>query len=616
MTSLEFQQIIKSLPTDPGIYKYFDDRNELIYVGKAKNIRKRVSSYFTKTFTGYKTHELVKKINRIEFTIVGSEQDAFLLENSLIKEYQPRFNINLKDDKTYPYIVIKNEPFPRIFLTRTKINDGSEYLGPFTSAGKVRELLAFIKEFIPLRTCKLNLTSQNIERQKFKVCLEYHLGNCKGPCEGLQSKEDYETGLQLIRQMLKGNLALVIKRYKEDMQNYVNQLQFEKAAVIKKKLEDLENYQSKSIIVSRLIGDVDVFSIFRENEMAYINYLMVYNGTIIQTHNLVLTPRLEETDAEILELAITDLREKFNSSSPEIIVPFPMEYSAGEIKITIPRAGDKKKLLDLSEKNAHYFIEEARRKKILQLEGKPDGNQNAILTQLQKDLNLPVFPSQIECFDNSNFHGSFPVAAMVFFKNGVPDKRQYRKFNIKTVSGINDFGSMKEIVGRRYRRLLAEGATLPQLIIIDGGKGQLNAAMEALKEVGMEGKATVVGLAKNIEEIFFPGDMESVKLPWNNESLKLIRRIRDEVHRFGITFHRDQRSKGTFKNELEQIKGIGKNTADALLKKYRSVKKVKDLSIEELQKDLGKSKAYIIYRHFNQEEGDKKKEGQDENPAL
>jgi excinuclease ABC subunit C len=604
MTSELYQTLLKTLPNQPGIYKYFDDKNELIYVGKAKNIRKRVSSYFTKTFTGYKTHELVQRIEKIEFTIVDSEQDAFLLENSLIKQFQPKFNINLKDDKTYPYIVIKNEPFPRIFLTRTKINDGSEYLGPFTSVGRVRELLSFIKEFIPLRTCKLNLTDQNIQKKKFKVCLEYHLGNCKGPCEALQTKEDYDDGLQQIRQMIKGNLSPVISRYKEEMNYYVSQLQFEKAEIIKKKLDGLENYQARSVIVSKSFSNLDVFSILRENDIAYINYLMVQNGTIVQTHTIVLEIKLDETNEEILILAIIDLRKKFNSLAQEIVIPFPIEYEGEDFSITIPRAGDKKKLLDLSEKNVNYFIEEMKRKKMLRLEGKTDTEKQKVLLQLQQDLHLPAFPVQIECFDNSNFQGSYPVAAMVYFKNGLPDKNEYRRFNIKTVAGINDFASMKEVVSRRYKRLLKEEIALPQLIIIDGGKGQLNAAIEGLNEIGMQGKATVVGLAKNEEEIFFPGDKESIKLPWNSESLKLIRRIRDEVHRFGITFHRNQRSRGTFVNELEMIKGIGKNTADTLLKKFRSVKNIKDLSKEDLAKTIGNSKAEIVYEYFNKgEEG-------------
>ncbi len=598
MTKEQFHTILNTLPNQPGIYKYFDENNHLIYVGKAKNIRKRVSSYFTKTFTGYKTHELVKRIDHIEFTIVNSEKDAFLLENALIKEHQPKFNINLKDDKTYPYIVIKNEPFPRIFLTRKRINDGSEYIGPFTSVGKVRDLLHFIKEFIPLRTCKLNLTDQNIARKKFKICLEYHLGNCKGPCEGLQSKEDYAEGLRQVKQMLRGNLNPVIQRYKEEMQYYANNLQYEKAEQIKQKLQGLENYQARSVVVTKSAGDIDVFSILREKGIAYVNYLMVQNGTVVQTQTIPLEPKLEETDEEILFLAIIELRNKFNSTATEVVVPMKMDLQNAPFTITVPKGGEKKKLLELSEKNVNYFLEELKRKKTLHLEDKSMGEVKKILTGLQKDLQLAELPVQIECFDNSNFQGSFPVAAMVYFSNGKPDKNEYRRFNIKTVEGINDFASMKEIVNRRYSKLLAEKKPLPQLIIIDGGKGQLNAAVEALKETGMSGKSTVIGLAKNEEEIFFPGDKESIKLPWDSESLKLIRRIRDEVHRFGITFHRNQRSRGTFTNELESIKGIGTETATQLLKKFKSIKKIKNLEEEELKKVVGPHKAEIILTHF------------------
>jgi excinuclease ABC subunit C len=598
MTPEVFQTIIKTLPVQPGIYKYYDNKSELIYVGKAKNIRKRVSSYFTKTFTGYKTHELVTRISKIEFTIVDSEQDAFLLENSLIKQFQPKFNINLKDDKSYPYLVIKNEPFPRVFLTRSKINDGSQYLGPFTSVGKVRELLLFIKQNVQLRTCKLNLTEQNIRKRKFKVCLEYHLGNCKGPCEGLQSLEDYTEGLARLKNLMKGNLNPVIHHFKNEMEQCAADMEFEKAELIRKKIEHLQNYKAKSQVVNENLGTVDVFSILKERNIAYVNYLMVNEGTIVLTKTIVLEQKLEETEQEVLAFAIGYLRNTFTSEAKEIIIPFAIEYPVEQIMLTIPKGGDKKKLLELSEKNVNYFIEELRRKKMLRLEGKSDKEKQNALLQLQKDLHLPEVPVHIECFDNSNFQGSYPVAAMVYFNNGIPDKSQYRKFNIKTVSGINDFASMKEIVSRRYKRLRNENSPLPQLIIIDGGKGQLNAAVEGLSEMDLLGKATIIGLAKNEEEIFFPGDQQSIKLPWDSESLKLIRRIRDEVHRFGINFHRNQRSRGTFVNELEMIKGIGKNTAESLLKKFRSVKKIKELSPEDLAKVIGNSKAEIINDYF------------------
>lgn len=598
MTQIEFSAIAQGIPLQPGIYKYYGTDGELLYVGKAKSLRKRVSSYFSKTFTTYKTHELVKRIATIEFTIVNSEQDAFLLENSLIKEYQPRYNINLKDDKTYPYIVIKKEPFPRVFLTRRKIADGSEYLGPFTSVARVRELLDFIKQNIQLRTCKLNLTESNIKKGKFKVCLEYHLGNCKGPCEDLQTESDYAEGLQLLKELLKGNLQPVMQHYKKEMQLLAANLQFEKAAIIQKKLTYLQQYQAKSTVVNIKTGSVDVFTVMEEGDTAYVNYLAVNNGSIVLTQTVVLQKKLSEPPAEILAFAIAQLRSTFNSTSPEIIVPIPIEYPDDTIKITVPKGGDKKKLLELSEKNVTYFREELKKKKMLHLEEKNDSEKAAVLQQLQQDLQLSELPVHIECFDNSNFQGSFPVSAMVCFKNGLPDKDNYRRYNVKTVEGINDFATMKEVVERRYKRLLQEHSPLPQLVIIDGGKGQLSAAMESIRLLGLEGKITLVGLAKNEEEIFYAGDTQSLKLPWDSESLKLIRRIRDEVHRFGITFHRNQRSRGTFKNELEQIKGIGTATANILLKKFKSVKNVKEKTAEELASVIGEKKATLLLHYF------------------
>ena len=602
MTAEGFQNIVHTLPDQPGIYKYFNAKNEMLYVGKAKHIRKRVNSYFTKTFAGYKTFELVKRIERIEFTIVNSEQDAFLLENALIKQFQPKFNINLKDDKSYPYIVIKNEPFPRVFLTRTKINDGSQYLGPFTSVGRVRELLGFIKQNIQLRTCKLNLTETNIQKGKFKVCLEYHLGNCKGPCEGLQTIGNYQQGLSQLKNLMKGNLYPVIQHFKQEMQQYADQMDFEKAEIIRKKIDHLQNYKSKSQVVNEHINNVDVFSILKDGDIAYVNYLVVNNGTIIQTKTIILEQRLDENEEEVLLFAIAQLRSTFNSDAKEIIVPFNIIYPERDIVITVPKAGDKKKLLDLSEKNVNYFREEIKKKKMLQMEEKTDVEKHKILISLQNDLHLPETPIHIECFDNSNFRGSYPVSAMVCFINGVPDKTNYRRFNVKSVQGINDFATMKEVVLRRYKRVLNEEQSMPQLIIIDGGKGQLSAAMESLTELGLEGKTTIIGLAKNEEEVFYPRDQQSIKLPWDSDSLKLIRRIRDEVHRFGINFHRNQRSRGTFVNELEQIKGIGKSTADVLLKGFKSIKKIRELSLQELSQSIGISKARIILSYFKNEQ--------------
>jgi excinuclease ABC subunit C len=599
MTSEEFTKLAPTIPLSPGIYKYYDSEGGLLYVGKAKSLRKRVSSYFSKTFTSYKTIELVSRISKIEFTIVNSEQDAFLLENSLIKNFQPIFNINLKDDKSYPYIVIKKEPFPRVFFTRRKINDGSQYLGPYTSLGKVRELLDFIKQNVPLRTCKLNLSQANIEKNKFKVCLEYHLGNCKGPCAGLQSLQEYEDGLERVKSILKGNLLPVIQHYRVLLQEQVQNLAFEKAEITKKKLAYLQEYRSKSAVVNERIGTVDVFSILQENDTAYVNYLAASNGSIILTKTIILTTKLDEPAAEVLSFAIAQLRETFNSEAREIIVPFTIEFPDKTITVTIPKSGDKKNLLALSEKNVDYFKEELKKRKMLLLEDKPAEEINNVLVQLQKDLHLTAVPIHIECFDNSNFQGSYPVSAMVSFKNGLPSKNDYRRYNVKTVVGANDFATMKEVVHRRYKRLIEEGSQLPQLVIIDGGKGQLSAAMESIRALNLAGKLTLVGLAKNEEELFFDGDTASLKLPWDSESLKLIRRIRDEVHRFGISFHRNQRSKGSFKNELENIEGIGKATIDTLLKRFKSVKNIKEAAPEKLEETIGKSKAAIIVRYFN-----------------
>ena len=590
MTSSEFQNIVQTIPRGPGIYKYYNKENELLYVGKAKDIRKRISSYFLKNLTSYKTHELVNRIHHIEFTIVDSEQDAFFLENSLIKNFQPRFNINLKDDKSYPFIVIKNEPFPRVFLTRKRIVDGSEYLGPYTSVHRVRELISFIRQTIPVRTCALNLTQRNIERKKFKVCLEYHLGNCKGPCEALQNEQDYKEGIQQIKNLLKGNLTPVINHFKNEMKELAEKLEFEKAELIRKKIDFLKNYQSKSVVANPRLSEMDVFSIVKHEEKAYINYLMVQNGMIVQTKTILTENFLDETEEEILAFAVAQLRTTFNSKAKEIVVPFEINYPENEITVTVPKGGDKKKLLELSEKNAGYFIDEIKNKLRLKLDKKSTDNLG-LLKQVQHDLNLPQIPFHIECFDNSNFQGSYPVSAMVCFKNGEPSKADYRHFNVKTVTGINDFATMKEAVSRRYKRVIEEALPWPELVIIDGGKGQLNAAVEALHELNSSGKTTLVGLAKNEEEIFFTGDQESLKLPYNSESLRFIRRIRDEVHRFGITHHRKRRAKGVFKNELEEIKGIGKETADRLLKEFKSVKNIKEKDVSEISKIIGKTKA-------------------------
>ncbi len=596
MRAEEFAKISSTIPAAPGIYKYFDIEGNLIYVGKAKHLRKRVSSYFLKNLMSYKTVELVNRIHKIEFTIVNSEQDAFLLENSLIKEFQPLFNINLKDDKSYPYIVVKNEPFPRVFFTRKKINDGSRYFGPYASVGKVRDLLEVIKQNIPLRNCKLNLSENAIKKNKYKVCLEYHLGNCKGPCEGLQTQLDYEDGIQQLKHILKGNINPVLQHFKEKVKQHSANLEFEKAALYQNKMIQLQQYRASSEVVNTKTGTVDVFSIIEEADMAYVNYLAVANGSIILTKTTTLQKKLEEDAAEVLSFAINQLRTTFESEAKEIIVPFAIDYPEKDLVITVPKGGDRKKLLDLSIKNVNHFAEELHARKLLKLEQSTSEEKERVLEQMQRDLHLKTIPRHIECFDNSNFQGSYPVAAMVCFKNGEPDKKNYRHFNIKTVSGINDFASMSEVVYRRYSRLLNEKQDLPDLVIIDGGKGQLSAAMKSIKELELHGKITLVGLAKSKEEIFYDGDKDSIELPWDSESLKLIRRIRDEVHRFGISFHRNQRSRGTFKNELETIAGVGKASIDALMKEFRSVAKIKERSEEELAAVVGNKRAAIIYK--------------------
>ncbi|HEX5026606.1 MAG TPA: excinuclease ABC subunit UvrC [Agriterribacter sp.] len=598
MTTATFQKIVHTIPVLPGIYKYYSEGHELLYVGKAKNLKKRVSSYFNKNFTNYKTYELIQRIDSIEFTIVDSEQDAFLLENSLIKQFRPKYNIQLKDDKSFPFIVIKNERFPRVFLTRRKINDGSVYLGPYTSVGKVRELLDFIRRNIPLRTCKLNLTPQNIKKKKFKVCLEYHLGNCKGPCEALQTEEDYQEDLLQIQNLLKSNLSPVIYKFREEMKAHAQNMEFEKAELIKKKIEHLQQYQSKSTVVNNKLGNIDVFSILEEGNIAYVNYLSVENGSVVQTKTITLEKKIDEPAAGVLEFAIAQLRDTFNSNAPEVVTPFPIYYPQEGVRCTVPKAGDKKKLLDLSQKNVNYFQEELKKRKMIQLEEKTESEKKELLFQLQKDLQLPQFPGHIECFDNSNFQGSYPVSAMVCFKMGVPSKKDYRHFNVKTVKGIDDFATMKEAVYRRYKRLAEETQPLPQLVVIDGGKGQLNAALEAIHELGLHGKMTFVGLAKNEEELFFSGDRQSVKLAWDSDSLKLLRQIRDEVHRFGISFHRKKRSTGVFRNEMEMIPGVGRATIDILLKKFRSVKNVSLTPIADLTSAIGATKAQLVFDYF------------------
>ena len=594
-----FKKIQASLPQEPGIYQYFDEKGKLLYVGKAKNIRNRVSSYFNSNQHSLKTIELVQKIKDIQFTIVNSEHDAFILENELIKNYQPKYNINLKDDKTYPYIVIKKEAFPRVFLTRRKIKDGSTYYGPYTHVFAVRELINHIKQSIPLRTCTLPLSPKNIEKGKFKVCLEYHLGNCKGPCQGLQSEDEYEKLIDQVTHLLKGNVKPLIAHLNKEMNEQSSALAFEKAALTKKKIEELEQYQTKSVVYIKQQHAMDVFSIAHFEDQAYVNYLMVQEGRILQTHMLPLTVPLEESKETVLAFAIHYFRSHLGSTASEIIVPFEPDDLIPNVKYTVPKVGEKEQLLALSQKNADYALKEWKHKQALLLV--TDIAPNTVLEEMKEVLHLSAIPTHIECFDNSNFQGAYPVSAMVCFKNGVPSKSDYRKFNIKTVVGINDFASMKESVYRRYHSVLSKNQALPQLIIIDGGKGQLNAALEALTELGIQDKVTMVGLAKNIEELFFVGDTNSILLNWNSEAHKLIRNIRDEVHRFGIQFHRSKRSKGALETGLDEIAGIGPKTKELLLQYFKSANKVKKASPALLTELIGAQKTKILMEAFAKE---------------
>jgi excinuclease ABC subunit C len=598
VTKEQFANISSTIPHLPGVYKYFNDEEVIIYVGKAKDLRKRVSSYFNKDHTDYKTRTLVHQIDRVEFTIVNSEQEALLLESSLIKHYQPRYNILLRDDKSYPHIVIKKEEYPRIFLTRRIIKDGSTYLGPFTSVFMVKEMLQVLRDNLPIRTCDLPLTEESIAKGKYRECLQYHMGNCKAPCINKQSKQDYNWYVQQIKEILKGKTGEIKRIYTKEMQAFAEDMQFEKAELVRQKLQFLEEYSAKSVVVSATIDNVDVVSYTSYKEDIIINFLGVLNGSIVHSKTIVARKQIDELDEDVLSYAYNALREQFGSSASEVIAPIEIVVQEG-VKLILPKGGDRKKLLDLSLQNAAYFLDEMRRQKALMLKQKGTYEQE-VLQELKDALRLPQLPDHIECFDNSNFQGSFPVAAMVCFKDGQPHKQEYRRFHIKTVEGINDFASMSEIVLRRYDRVLKENKPLPKLIIIDGGKGQLGAAVDSLRKLDLMGKVTVVGLAKNIEELFFPGDKDSIKLPYHSEGLKLITRVRDEVHRFGITFHRDSRSKGVVKSELNDIAGIGPSTAGDLLKKFKSVKNIKEQPLDKLTEVVGASKAKLVWDYFNQ----------------
>ena len=591
-----FKNIEINLPNKPGVYRYYDNDNTILYVGKAKNLKKRVSSYFQKTDHSARIKLMVKKINQIEFTIVNSESDAFLLENTLIKQHQPKYNVNLKDGKTYPYIVVKNERFPRIFFTRKKINDGSQYLGPFTSVGKVKSIFEFIKSVFPIRTCNYLLSESNIKHKKFKICLEYHLGNCKGPCEGLMTEAAYMENVQNIVYILKGNLSFVKNAFKQKIQEHVEQLNFEAAEEVRVRLENIENYQGRSTVVNTNIDNVDVFAFSDAESFCVIGYLKIIQGMITQATTLVLTKKLDETPEELLQIAITELRIQFDTNAREIIVPFKTELSDDTIVQTVPLAGEKKKLLELAYKNALYVREEKSQGK----EKRDARNQNLrILETIKADFKLQQLPYHIECFDNSNTQGSNPVASMVCFKYAKSGKKDYRHFNIKTVVGPDDFASMFEIVTRRYKRLLDEAEPLPQLIVIDGGKGQLGAAVQALKELDLYGKVAICSIAKKLEEIYFPEDPFPLYINKKSESLKVIQQLRDEAHRFAITFHRLKRSKAAIGSELNNIKGIGPNTVKELLKTFKSVKNVKSATPEALEAAVGAAKTQIILNYFN-----------------
>lgn len=594
----QLQALIAALPNNPGVYQYLDESGKIIYVGKAKDLRKRVSSYFSKEQSG-KLRVLVRRIRDIHFIVVETEMDALLLENNLIKQYQPRYNVLLKDDKTYPWICIKNEAFPRIFSTRNLVQDGSEYFGPYASGKIMKALLELIRQLYPIRSCSLNLSEKAIAKKQYKLCLEYHIGNCKGPCEGLHSAAEYDQMILEIRQLIKGNIQTVVRTMKQQMMDHAREMEFEKAQHLKEKLQLLELYRSKSTVVSSSIDNVDVFSIVDEAETAWINYLKVVEGAIVQSHSLEMKKKLEESPAELLALAIAELRQRLGSNAPEMVLPFEPDIHLQQTKITIPQRGEKKQLLELSEKNARHFKMEVEKQRSLI---DPERHQKRILQQLQKDLRLDKLPEVIECFDNSNFQGDYAVAAMVQFKQARPNKAEYRHFNIKTVEGPNDFASMEEIIHRRYSRLLKEEKALPQLIVIDGGKGQLGAAVKALESMGLRGKIAIIGIAKRLEEIYFPGDSLPIYMDKRSESLKLIQFLRDEAHRFGITHHRKKFEKGFVDSKLNQIKGIGESTAQKLLLHFKSTKNIAAASVQELTTVVGTAKARLLVEYFSQAE--------------
>lgn len=592
--NLELQ--LKTLPSEPGVYRYYDKNDQLLYVGKAKHLNKRVLSYFNKNQNGYRTRIMVSKIHRLETTVVNSEYDALLLENNLIKAHQPFYNVMLKDDKTYPWICIKNEDFPRIFLTRTKIKDGSEYFGPYAKVKPARVLLDTIKNLYKIRTCNLNLAPSKIEEGKYRVCLEYHIKNCNGPCEDLESKEDYDEKVEAIRGIIKGDFRFAKKYLEERMFRFASNLEFEKAQMIKNNIESLENYQEKHTVVNPSIDDVDVFGMTSDETAAYVNYFKIRNGSIVQSFTTEIKKVLEESDEDMLEEALVEIRQKFDSTSKEILIPFHLGLEIPNVKLIVPKVGDKKRIVELSEKNAkEYRLEKLKQVQIID----PERHTNRIMAEMQKLLRMPVEPRHIEGFDNSNIQGTNPVSACVVFKDGKPSKADYRIFHPKTVVGPDDFKTMEEVIYRRYRRLLEEGEPLPQLILIDGGKGQLSSAVKSLKLLGLYGKITIVGIAKRLEEIYFPEDSIPLYIDKKAETLKILQRVRDEAHRFGVKHHRTRRTNSTIKSELEQIPGVGPKSIEMLLTKLKSVKRIKEADIVTLEEILGKVKAKVVWEFFN-----------------
>lgn len=595
--SQNIETLLKSLPDNPGIYQYFNSEGKLLYVGKAKNLKKRVYSYFSKEFhDSAKTNIMVRQIADIKYILTETEYDALLLENNLIKKHQPRYNVNLKDDKTYPWIVIKKEPFPRVFYSRNYIKDGSVYFGPYASVRMMHTILDLIKQLFKLRNCNLNLTEENISKNKFKVCLEYHIGNCLGPCQGLQPEDEYDQAIKQIKEIIKGNINSVIAYLDKLMKSYSQNFEFEKAQEIKEKIDILEGYKSKSVVVNPSIHNVDVYTLVSEGASAFVNYMKVINGSIIQAHTIELKKKLEEEPAELMSLAISELRTRYHSTATEVLVNVMPDVEIKNVRFIIPEKGDKKNLLLMSEKNARYYMQE----KLAQYDKlNPDHKIDRLMELMKKDLRMQEQPRHIECFDNSNFQGSYAVAAMSVFKNGKPSKKDYRHYNIKTVKGPDDFASMEEVIYRRYKRQLEEKQPLPQLIIIDGGKGQLSAALHSLEKLNLRGKIQAIGIAKKLEEIYYPNDSVPMYLDKKSETLRVIQHLRDEVHRFGITHHRNKRSKGVIVSELYSIKGIGESTAEALLKHFKSVKRIRKGTLPELEEIIGKAKGKIVFEYFN-----------------